>query len=426
MKKVLNSQEIRIKAEKEGRFFVVSISFFVILAIIYLFRYVAGENYWLSIILLYMPQKFFLYPVVLIFIITIIFRKYLSAGVCIISFLFVILLFMKLQLNVPDFTKPEKDEIKIITYNIRAGTFGAGKVAEFLRKTDAHLIFLQEARETIRGNSPDPIPVIIRELEGWNYIRGGNGDELMILSRFPYVEYEEKKLGNFRKCLIGTIRVAGKEIRLINVHFSTAKKGGSLMRSGIYFPEYLQHTADVRKEQTAALEDILKDEKPTILAGDFNTPPDSLIHRIFGKYLTDCFNSKGTGFGMTFSSWKPEWRIDYIYVSSGFRVKNCRVINTKTSDHLPLEAVVRIDSNFNELLEDWSLTQRGIEIKTETIPAFGDKSPLPQSPHRRILYCHCSAGIPEVFLFRRSYISSSHIWVKVRKLFFLPDFLLHP
>ncbi len=269
----MNIKALKDRVKTEGRFFFVSLFYLGLLIFILLFRAIDAEGYWLSILLLYMPQKFFLYPAIIILITSLVFRKFISSGVCVLSILIVILLFMQLKMNAVNFTKPDANDIKIVTYNIRAGTFGAKKVADFLKSTDAHLIFLQEARQTTVGDKPDPVPVIIRELNDWNFIRGGNGDELMILSRFPFTGYEEKKLGNFRKCLTGTINIAGKEIKVINVHFSTAKKGGSLLRSGIYFPEYLQHTADVRKEQANALEAILRDRKPTIMAGDFNTPP---------------------------------------------------------------------------------------------------------------------------------------------------------
>lgn len=336
----MNIEALKNRAKTEGRFFVVSLFYLGLLIFILLFRAIDAEGYWLSILLLYMPQKFFLYPAIPILITSLVFRRFISSGISLLSIIIVILFFMQLKINAANFTKTDSNDIKIVTYNIRAGTFGAKKVADFLKSTDADLIFLQEARQTTRGDKPDPVPVIIRELDNWNYIRGGSGDELMILSRFPFTGYGEKKLGNFRKCLTGTVNIAGKETKVINVHFSTAKKGGSLLMSGIYFPEYLQHTADVRKEQTDALEEILRDGKPTIMAGDFNTPPGSKIHKSFKKHLTDCFNKKGSGFGLTFSSWKPDWRIDYIYVSRDFDVKNCRVIKSKTSDHLPVEAVV--------------------------------------------------------------------------------------
>lgn len=336
----MNFVDIKGRLYREGKFCFLSSFYLGALLLILLNRAFNAEGYWVFILLLYMPQKFFLYPAILLIISSLGFRKFYSAGISFLSILLVIFFFMQFKMNVFNFTKPDNKDIKIITYNIRAGTFGAKKVTDFLKNTDANLVLLQEARQTTRGDKPDPVPFILREMEGWNFIRGGNGDELMILSRFPFTGYEEKRLGKFRRCLIGTINVRGREIRVINVHFSTADKGSSLFKSGLYFPEYLQRTADVRKEQSDVLDDILKDGKPTIMAGDFNTPPGSRVHKGFGKYLRDCFDSRGIGFGMTFSSWKPEWRIDYIYVSNDFAVKRCRIIKSKTSDHLPVEVVV--------------------------------------------------------------------------------------
>ena len=332
-------QKLKTSINNEGRFFKVSLFCLSLLLFVFLFRWVLGENYWVSVILLYMPQKYFIYPFVFLLIISLLFRKWISSFVNLVSILIVVFLFM--QYNPGLFRGhsskvKQGQEIKVLTYNIRAGTYGRQGLTRFLSKADADIIFLQEARQTTKKDYPDPIPLIVESFEGWNYIRGGNGNELMILSRFPFLNYQESRLGDFRKCLMGEVIINGRKVLLINVHFSTAKKGRSLFRSGPYIPEYLQHTADVRKEQVDGLVKLIPKDKPVIMAGDFNSPPNSQVHRKITKVLKDSFDNGGKGMGLTFSSRKALWRIDYIYASKDFIIKKCKVLKAKTSDHLPV------------------------------------------------------------------------------------------
>ncbi|HEY7424519.1 MAG TPA: endonuclease/exonuclease/phosphatase family protein [Gemmataceae bacterium] len=77
---------------------------------------------------------------------------------------------------------------------------------------------------------------------------------------------------------------------------------------------------------------------PLILAGDFNTPPESVLFRdVWGRY-TDAFSSAGWGWGYTFLGDRTTVRIDHILAGPGWRCQRCWVGPNIGSPHRPVLA----------------------------------------------------------------------------------------
>jgi len=99
----------------------------------------------------------------------------------------------------------------------------------------------------------------------------------------------------------------------------------------------------VRKEQADALIRIIgAASSPFIVAGDFNSVPNTYVPDLLSSRLTDCFLRAGTGAGATYSESAPLLRIDYIFVSSHFIVARCTTLKYRTSDHLPVLAELKL------------------------------------------------------------------------------------
>ena len=82
------------------------------------------------------------------------------------------------------------------------------------------------------------------------------------------------------------------------------------------------------------LSEVEKAEKPVILCGDFNMTPDNkTLAPIFDK-LYDTSKAMENP-KLSFPSDKPEIKIDYIFVSSRFSVKNADIPGVMASDHRP-------------------------------------------------------------------------------------------
>ncbi|MBI3922976.1 MAG: endonuclease/exonuclease/phosphatase family protein, partial [Armatimonadetes bacterium] len=184
------------------------------------------------------------------------------------------------------------------------------------------------------GAKADPAPTLIAAFPGWQYARG---HETLILSRFPLRERAERPLGPFRNCLTCRMRLGDRSVRLINVHLNTALHGESLQTDSLNFRRYLPETARVRKTQVEALMRIIEESAgPCIVAGDFNSPPNSFVHQAMTQRFHDCFEQAGRGWGLTYRADLGLWRIDYLFLSSEFAVAHCKVGSTRVSDHRPV------------------------------------------------------------------------------------------
>jgi endonuclease/exonuclease/phosphatase family metal-dependent hydrolase len=83
-------------------------------------------------------------------------------------------------------------------------------------------------------------------------------------------------------------------------------------------------------------------EGPVIVGADLNEDPEGEAARWIGERLYDCFAAAGRGPGETFPAVDPSARIDYLFVSEGIRVVDCRVAGSssaaRAADHRPLIA----------------------------------------------------------------------------------------
>ncbi len=87
--------------------------------------------------------------------------------------------------------------------------------------------------------------------------------------------------------------------------------------------------------QTVALLDrVSRFVDPTIVAGDFNSTPDTSLHVGLRRHLVDAWARGGRGWGPTtrMSGWLP-LRIDYVYVTEAFAVGGASVPGAGCSDH---------------------------------------------------------------------------------------------
>jgi endonuclease/exonuclease/phosphatase family metal-dependent hydrolase len=98
--------------------------------------------------------------------------------------------------------------------------------------------------------------------------------------------------------------------------------------------------ADVVKEF------ISKSPYPFILTGDFNDVPNSYTYfTIRGKELQDAFLETGLGVGRTYSYIAPTLRIDYIFTTKDFSIRQFNRIIKNYSDHYMLVTDLQLSKN---------------------------------------------------------------------------------
>ena len=235
-----------------------------------------------------------------------------------------------LDLPEPFAAKTRPNGVRILAYNIKHGRGNDGKVdleriARVIRRLSPDVVALQEIDNVCERSGKVDETQRLAELTGLPHHAFGQffdfqGGEygMAILSRFPLSDITNLRLPDGaepRTSLVATIR-SPQPFRIADVHF--------------------YRTEEQRMAQaTTLLEFLKKSDIPTIVAGDFNSQPDSPVLDLFGDWSVPV---KGED-RLTFSSDKPRREIDFILFrpESHFTAKEIDVIKEPVaSDHRPL------------------------------------------------------------------------------------------
>ena len=84
---------------------------------------------------------------------------------------------------------------------------------------------------------------------------------------------------------------------------------------------------------------------PYIVCGDLNNTQFSNVYKRLRGDLQDTFFEQGSGFGKTYSLFGLPLRIDYVMPDSSFEVIEHKNYKVKLSDHFPVKATLRRESN---------------------------------------------------------------------------------
>jgi len=219
--------------------------------------------------------------------------------------------------------------LRILTFNIGNGLAEGGALTAMLRSAEWDLVALQEVSET-QGSA------LARELADSYphrviHTRGVGGKAL--LSKHPIADSEEMLLPCGRPHLRADVEVAGRTLQVVNAHLPLEYAAFSVLGKAA-------SEVDLLAERAMA-------SPPSLLVGDFNKTPFSLLYRQLRRHgLLDAFREAGNGFGFTFPVFgrykrlplPPLVRIDYVWHTAALRAIRCRTGPDGGSDHLPLEA----------------------------------------------------------------------------------------
>ncbi|MGE5629631.1 MAG: endonuclease/exonuclease/phosphatase family protein [Caulobacteraceae bacterium] len=236
-----------------------------------------------------------------------------------------------------EFTGLRKSNLKVMTYNIHRGINRRNKldidgIVDTIKSADPDIVALQEVeRFSVRTRFQDQVKLIADKLsmnyaygKSINIISGQFGNA--ILSKYPIEEYEVVKLPSVkenRTLLKAVVSVSGTKITVYNTHL------------GLNQYE--------REEQVTEIKKIIGNNKRFILAGDFNSSVDKL-GALTGT-LKDCAAyTKGEKEKPTFENNEIRERIDYIFTSGDFRVKEYDVPESEASDHYPVISVLKLSN----------------------------------------------------------------------------------
>ncbi len=212
--------------------------------------------------------------------------------------------------------KNDNLDFKVLTFNNKYNDYGLEEVKNYIKSFNADVIFLQESGYSGLGNS--------------------DFEEITI----PLIDKG--------KSVYADVIIKGKRIRFINVylepfqlHKSMVKPTEDLEENGTKAKSLVRRFMPVFKkheEQVQILKNFIeKSPYPVILAGDFNSVPNSYEYYTISEVLKDCFLESGTGLATSFHDYKIPIRIDYVFSSENLKSTYYQVDRSqKLSDHYPV------------------------------------------------------------------------------------------
>lgn len=166
---------------------------------------------------------------------------------------------------------------------------------------------------------------------------------LFLASRYPIVKTE--LLGRHSDSARGAVMRYDLQTPIGIVHFFSVHLASP--RRELYEtahdawrgPELVQASSDLRWEQSENLAHAAGEVTgPVVLAGDFNTPPESAIFRRLWDRYTDAFSAAGWGWGYTYLASRTTVRIDHVLAGPGWSCAHCRTCGDIGSPHRPVLA----------------------------------------------------------------------------------------
>lgn len=224
-------------------------------------------------------------------------------------------------------------DIKVITFNVKYGDFGWDKVKKYIADQDADIILVQE-KDTSRALKQDMVKY----------------PSVILKTKHTIIRQQElitdKSRGN---SFYADVDINGKIIRIINVYLEPFRLHKSMLKfdgigkEGDKINTLLSHMTPTFKAHEDQIRKIRKavdlSPYPVILAGDFNSVPNSYEYYNLGKDLQDAFLTAGNGNSSSFHDYKVPLRIDYIFSSKSIIPLSYKVDNSvQLSDHYPVIA----------------------------------------------------------------------------------------
>lgn len=235
--------------------------------------------------------------------------------------------------------KQAEGNLKLITFNVKAGDYGIENINRYLKSQNADVIFLQETGDN--DFLADDYHVKKTSI-------------VTILSKNPIESSGTIDIPGIGQSLYADIKFDGKTIRFINGYLEPFQIDKSMVRptgdteanqeKAKYLIRYMIPTFKKHENQVDILKNYVEaSPHPVIVGGDFNSVPNSWEYYHVSKGLNDPFTIAGKGLGTSFHSFKFPIRIDYVFSSKDLKPTLYQVDRkVMLSDHFPVVTEFKI------------------------------------------------------------------------------------
>ena len=232
--------------------------------------------------------------------------------------------------------------IRVVTWNVHEEFGHVLDMSAVLAKLAPDIVCLQEARRATFGE----------------VLAGGavaHTHEVTTITRGRILAQREIRLGplpNFRWGLETDIELPQGRVKVFNVHFLTSFNAATLRRNRYRMTDAIERTELAReRERDIVLEWLRETAGPRVVAGDFNTPPNSVLYRDVATAAVDAFGRWGLGWGWTYRRDYPMLRIDYVFCGEGVTPLRAFTMDGRVSDHRMVVADVALGDRYPDVDE---------------------------------------------------------------------------
>lgn len=238
-------------------------------------------------------------------------------------------------------------KVKVLSWNIWGGKY-LDEVISQLKEIDADIIGLQEVKEIISGDNRANIAQQIAQELGYQYFyckaytddrhEGGFDFGNAILTKFPIVKseclvlsgteyYQKDALTEPRAACVCSVKIGDQRLKIVNIHLGYSRDAS---------------LSPLRKIQLDLVLKLVEDKR-IVLAGDFNSIPESEVVKKLNEVMinTDPILDQKTKTDVD-TPGQPQFRIDYIFVSPDLKFSNFQILETEASDHKPILVEIEI------------------------------------------------------------------------------------
>jgi endonuclease/exonuclease/phosphatase family metal-dependent hydrolase len=241
--------------------------------------------------------------------------------------------------------------MKLLIYNIAYGTGSPGSNAGRLITSHRYLYtnaeYFDQIAEFIDSVDPDVIGLL--EADSGSFRTGKVHHAEKLAERLNHFHISENKYGtNSPGRIIPLLKnqtnaiVTSDDNNRTKFHYFPCGFKKLIIEIEIdgivLFLVHLSIRRKIRTRQLAYLNELITNDKPIIIAGDFNTfKGNQELSRLktelklFNPNLDNC---------PTYPSWKPKHQLDYILCSEQLQVSSFAIPKVEFSDHLPLIAEI--------------------------------------------------------------------------------------
>jgi vancomycin resistance protein VanJ len=224
--------------------------------------------------------------------------------------------------------------LTVMSYNLHQCNESVESVIASILEEDADIVALQELTPLVGED-------LIQALEAEYPYHTLHATESLwgqgLMSRYPLEQLSDGPDYHFQ---LAVVQTPAGQVTVFNVHSPT-----------LFPTEWKEDWEWQRAFVQDLVDQIASTEGPVIVAGDFNTTPNSEHYGLLRSQLRDAFLDSGWGFGFSFPATPkygirlptPVVRIDYIFHNEHFGSLDTRVLkDSGGSDHRPVVSALRL------------------------------------------------------------------------------------